>query len=207
MTNINFLLTDHEYQQIITLLGATLWNLCEVYVKTMWNSVQFSQDFHMVFTGFSHNYSHRISQECEKPCENSMWNGSTLSQGISQHSVWNTMWKYMWNIIIISYEDDYLFLWKRMWKYELCEIPCEKKDVRRNNVKYHVKKSVKLKLQGQKCMAFNSPPLYLASNLKSPVNWNIDHVKKYFHVYIYPSKFQLLWPRTLAYFIAIMSIM
>ena len=46
----------------------------------------------------------------------------------------------------------------------------KEKDARRNNVKYHVKKSVKLKLQGQKCMAFNSPPLYLASNLKSPVN-------------------------------------
>ena len=89
-----------------------------------------------------------------------------------------------------------------------CEKGCEnmnyvkyhvkEKDARRNNVKYHVKKSVKLKLQGQKCMAFNSPPLYLASNLKSPVNWNIDHVKKYFHVYIYPLKFQLSWPRTLA---------
>ena len=53
--------------------------------------------------------------------------GSTLSQGISHHSMWNTMWKYMWNIIIISYEGDCLFLWKGMWKYELCEIPCEKK--------------------------------------------------------------------------------
>ena len=50
-----------------------------------------------------------------------------------------------------------------------CEKGCEnmnyvkyhvnEKDARRNNAKYHVKKSVKLKLQGQKCMAFNLPPL------------------------------------------------
>ena len=35
----------------------------------------------------------------------------------------------------------------------------KEKDARRNNAKYHVKKSVKLKLQGQKCMAFNLPPV------------------------------------------------
>ena len=35
----------------------------------------------------------------------------------------------------------------------------KEKDARRNNAKYHVKKSVKLKLQGQKCMVFNLPPL------------------------------------------------
>ena len=55
-------------------------------------------------------------------------------------------------------------------KYHVKKKKKKKKDARRNNVKYHVKKSVKLKLQGRKCMAFKSPPLYLASNLKSPVN-------------------------------------
>ena len=93
-----------------------------------------------------------------------------------------------------------------------CEKGCEnmnyvkyhvkKRDARRNNVKYHVKKSVKLKLEDQKCMAFHLPPLAkITSQLKYPV-------KKYFQLYyIYYSKFQLSWPRTLAYFTAIMSIM
>ena len=53
----------------------------------------------------------------------------------------------------------------------------EKKDARRNNVKYHVKKSVKLKLEDQKCMAFHLPPLAkITSQLKYPV-------KKYFQLY------------------------
>ena len=45
-----------------------------------------------------------------------------------------------------------------------CEKGCEnmnyvKYHVKEKDAKYHVKKSVKLNLQGQKCMAFNLPPL------------------------------------------------
>jgi len=59
-----------------SLLGATLWKLCEMHVKTMWI-------LHSIFTWFSHSFSHRISQKCENSCEINMWKPCETSSAFS----------------------------------------------------------------------------------------------------------------------------
>ena len=79
--SIFFLHKDHD----ISLLGETLWKLCEVHVKTIWNWFKVSQGFHIVF--------HIISQKCEIHVKIICEMGSAFSLGISQYCMWNTVWK------------------------------------------------------------------------------------------------------------------
>ena len=131
---------------IKSLLEGTRWNPCEQYVKNMWNVVQVSHMFHILFTQyftgyftdvwkylwknsvktmwnglpfFTYNFSHT---PCEKTCENAR---SNQLEG----TLWNPCEQYvknMWNVVQVSHMFHILFtqyftgyftdVWKYLWK-------------------------------------------------------------------------------------------
>ena len=103
------------------------WMLFFSIVLERITGMEISTPFCFLIAVLTLNPNYKMNMFCYKKQREMMKLSKMVTLVFSQHSMWNTVWKYTWNIIIISHEDDYLFLWKRMWKYELCEIPCERK--------------------------------------------------------------------------------